>query len=50
MLWFLIRWLIYLAVLAAVVLVVYSYLGPIFGADFSPPVFEDRIPVTLDAQ
>lgn len=33
----LLKWLIYLAILGFVALVGYAYLGPFFGADFSPP-------------
>ena len=42
------KWLFYLAVLAAIGLVAYAYLGPFFGADFSAPSQEIRQPVTLD--
>ncbi len=45
----LIRWLIYLCVLAALALVIYAYVGPFFGADFSPVQEEVRQPVILDA-
>ncbi len=45
----LIKYLFYLIVLAAVGVVIYAYVGPWFGADFSPPQSEIRIPVTLDA-
>ena len=44
----LIKLLLFLLVLAAVALVVYAYLGPFFGADFSAPQTEIRQPVTLD--
>ncbi|MDG1457436.1 MAG: hypothetical protein P8Q92_05955 [Pseudoprimorskyibacter sp.] len=47
--WFLTRWIIYLLILAMVGLVAYTYLGPIFGADFSPPSEEIRVPVMLSA-
>ena len=43
------KWLIYLLILAAVALIAYAYVGPYFGADFSPPQTEVRQPVTLDA-
>ncbi len=43
------KWLIYLAILAAIALVAYAYLGPYFGADFAPPQTERRLPVELDA-
>ena len=45
----LIKWLFYLAVLAFLALVAYAYIGPFFGADFSPPQTEIREPVELDA-
>jgi hypothetical protein len=45
----LLKYLFYLAVLAFVALVAYTYAGPFFGADFSPPQSEIRQPVTLDA-
>lgn len=44
-----IKFLVYLAILAVLALVVYAYVGPYFGADFSPPQREFREPVTLDA-
>lgn len=44
----LIKWLFYLLILAALVLVAYAYVGPYFGADFSPPQSERRLPVELD--
>ena len=47
--WFLTRWIIYLLVLAMIGLVAYTYLGPVFGADFSPPGEEIRLPVILSA-
>ncbi len=45
----LIKYLFYLAILAAIGLVAYAYLGPWFGADFAPPRAELRLPVTLNA-
>ena len=42
------RGLIYLVVIGFVALVVYAYLGPYFGADFSAPQTEMRQPVQLD--
>lgn len=45
----LIKYLVYLAVLAAAGLVAYAYVGPWFGADFSAPSTEVRKPVVLDA-
>jgi hypothetical protein len=44
-----VKWLIYLFIIGAVALVAYAYVGPFFGADFSPPQTEVRKPVTLDA-
>ncbi len=45
-----IKWLIYLLILGALALIAYAYVGPYFGADFSPPQNEVRQPVTLDAE
>ncbi|MGR3759228.1 hypothetical protein ACUXV3_03720 [Roseobacteraceae bacterium NS-SX3] len=45
----LIKYLIYLVILAAIGLVGYAYIGPWFGADFSAPTEEVRKPVVLDA-
>lgn len=44
-----IKWLIYLAILALIALIGYAYLGPFFGADFSPPAREIRQEIILDA-
>lgn len=44
----LIKYLLYLVILAAIGLVGYAYLGPWFGADFSAPQNEIREPVVLD--
>ena len=41
------KWPLYLAVAALVCLVAYTYIGPYFGADFSAPQTEIRVPVTL---
>lgn len=46
----LIKWLFYLLVLCAIALVAYAYIGPYFGADFSPPQSEIHLPVELDAK
>ncbi|MEM9580731.1 MAG: hypothetical protein AAF891_08590 [Pseudomonadota bacterium] len=46
----LIKWLIYLAILACIALIAYAYLGPFFGADFSAPLREIRVPVDIDGQ
>ncbi|MBV2360828.1 hypothetical protein KUH32_13760 [Thalassococcus sp. CAU 1522] len=45
----LLKWLFYLLVLGALALTAYAYVGPYFGADFTPPQTERRLPVTLDA-
>ncbi len=46
----LIKWLLYLLILGGVALVAYAYVGPFFGADFSPPLTERRLPVELNDQ
>lgn len=43
-----IKWMIYLAILGALALIAYAYLGPFFGADFSAPLKEIRVPVVID--
>jgi hypothetical protein len=45
----LIKWLLYLAILAFIALVGYAYLGPFFGADFTPAASEIRLDIMLDA-
>jgi hypothetical protein len=40
----------YLFVFGVIGLAGYAYVGPFFGADFSAPQSETRVPVTLDAQ
>lgn len=45
----LIKWLFILAVVAAVALIAYAYIGPWLGADFSPNQEEIRQQVILDA-
>ena len=42
--------LFFLIVIAVIGLTGYAYIGPFFGADFSAPQTETRVPVTLDAQ
>jgi hypothetical protein len=44
-----IKWLLILVILAGLALVAYAYLGPFFGADFSPPTQEIRQTIELDA-
>jgi len=47
--WRLIKFLLFLVVLAALALIAYAYVGPIFfPADFAAPVEEVTKPVTLD--
>jgi hypothetical protein len=46
----LIKWLIYLAILGVIALTAYAYVGPFFGADFSPRQTEIRRDVTLEAK
>ncbi|MEQ9242004.1 hypothetical protein [Roseovarius indicus] len=46
----LIKWLFYLAVLAFLALVAYAYIGPFFGADFSPPEEEIRQEIILETE
>lgn len=43
------KWLVYLVIIALVALSAYAYVGPYFGADFSAPVKEIRTPVELNA-
>lgn len=42
--------LIFLAIIGFIGLVGYAYVGEYFGANFSPPQSETRLPVTLDAE
>lgn len=44
-----IKILAYLFVIGVIGLAAYAYVGPFFGADFSAPQSETRVPVTLDA-
>ena len=46
--WRIIKLLLYLAILAGLSLIAYAYLGPFFGADFSAPLHEIRVPVDLN--
>ena len=41
--------LIFLVIIEFIGLVGYAYVGEYFGANFSPPQNEVRVPVTLDA-
>jgi hypothetical protein len=45
----LIKYLFILLVILAIGVVGYAYVGPWFGADFSPPQEEIRVPLVLDA-
>ena len=45
----LIKYMIYLVILAISGIVLYAYVGPFFGVDFSAQQNEIRIPVVLDA-
>jgi len=42
--------LIFLMIIGFIGLVAYAYVGEYFGANFSPPQTEMRLPVTLDAE
>lgn len=42
--------LIFLVIIGFIGLVGYAYVGEYFGANFSPPQSETRLPVTLDAE
>jgi hypothetical protein len=44
----LIKWLFYLAILGFIGLVAYAYLGPFFGADFTPAQTETRQDIILE--
>lgn len=44
----LIKWLIYMAILGFLALVAYAYVGPFFGADFSPSQSEIRQDIILE--
>ncbi|MEM6375300.1 MAG: hypothetical protein AAF686_03615 [Pseudomonadota bacterium] len=44
----LIKWLIYLGILGVIGLTAYAYLGPFFGADFSPSQTEIRQSISVD--
>jgi len=46
----LIKWLFYLAIIGFIGLVGYAYIGPFFGADFTPTPSEIRQDIELDAQ
>ncbi|KPP87640.1 MAG: hypothetical protein HLUCCO07_02110 [Rhodobacteraceae bacterium HLUCCO07] len=43
-----IKWLFILVIVAVITLIGYAYLGPFFGADFSPPGQEIRRDIELD--
>ncbi len=49
MMWRLIKAIFFLGLLAAVALVAYAYVGPVFfPADFAAPSVENRVPVVLE--
>ena len=48
MVWRLIKLLVYLAVLAAIALVGYAYIGPLLGSDFSAPQSTVVVPLELE--
>lgn len=43
-----IKWLFYLGILGFAGLAVYAYIGPFFGADFSPTQTETRQEIILE--
>ena len=43
------KYLMYLVILGVIGLIGFAYIGPFFGADFTAPQSEVRVPVTLDA-
>ena len=45
-----IKWLVYLLILAGIALVAYAYVGPFLGVDFAPPTQEITTPLTLDVE
>lgn len=42
------KWLLYIAILGFIALVGYAYLGPFFGADFTPTQSETRQDIILE--
>jgi len=46
----LIKWLFYIAILGFIGLVAYAYLGPFFGADFTPNQSETRQDIILEIE
>lgn len=44
----LIKWLLYLFILAFIALVAYAYLGEFFNVSFAPDTTEVTVPVILD--
>lgn len=46
----LIKWLIYLCILAFLALTAYAYLGPFFNVSFAPDTTEMTTPVILDGR
>lgn len=46
----LLKWLCFLAMAGFFALLGYAYVGPFFGADFSPPQTETRKEIMLDTE
>lgn len=46
--WRLLKFIIYLAVLATISFIGYAYIGPLFGADFVPAQETVTVPLDLD--
>lgn len=46
----LIKWLFYLLILAAILLVLYAYAGPFLGVDFSAIQNERSTPITINTE
>ena len=43
----LIKWLVYLLILAVILLITYAYVGPILGVDFSAHTTTYNLPISL---
>ena len=46
----LIKWLFYLLILAAILLILYAYAGPYLGVDFSAIQSEQSTPITINTE
>ena len=42
------RFFVYLALTCGIGLILYAYLGPLFGVDFEPTQIIERVPVVLN--